>query len=154
MRLREIKKLALKKGWAGRTISRQETAVRLGKLFDRVTALHALYNKAEGWARGNPMKPLLSRARRRLALDMGKIAETIFSCGGVARTTVNRSEPRADIVEALLQQEYALQEALQAEQRGVEHQMRTEAVVAHCLEGSTQRIALLNQCAQALRSTR
>ena len=153
MRTKEIKSMLLKKGWAGRTISREDTVLRLNPLLALQIALGRLYDHAD---RFTADAGALEALQRNLRLDSVKLAETIFSCGGVAYSKADRTEVTDDglaLLGRITAQERAFQEALLKE-RSVDHQMRTEAVLRHCMNSSKERLGFLNRCAREFRSTR
>jgi len=151
MRVKEIKSLLLKKGWAGRTISRSETVARLNPLLERHVTLANLYEQVTDL--DDALSSELQGNLRRLRLDMGKIAETVFSCGGVAYSGVDHPEVQ-HIDDVLLATERALHNALLQERRTINHQMRTEAVLQHCLDSCDMRLEFMNKYVRRLRSTR
>ncbi len=146
MRTKEIKSVLLKKGWAGRTISRQETIARLNPLMAQHVVLSRLYDQVVSLAAPEAAyAEELAQLQRKARTDMGKLAETIFSCGGVAYSGADRpvdAPPVTGTWAVLLAEEQALGEALHAE-RTIEHQMRTEAVLRRCAESSAERLAFV-----------
>ena len=151
MRVKEIKSLLLKKGWAGRTISRSETVARLNPLLKQHVTLANLYEQVTNL--DEDLSTELQGNLRRLRLDMGKLAETVFSCGGVAYSGVDH--PKVQPVDnVLLETERALHNALLQERRTINHQMRTEAVLQHCLDSCGMRLEFLNKYARRFRNAR
>ncbi len=152
MRTREIKSLLLKKGWAGRTISRKATIARVNPLLEQHVALGRMYDQADPLTADPADLRELEAIRRIVRLDAGKLAETVFSCGGVAYASADRSTSvlaGASLLAQLTEKERALHQALLQEQM-IEHQMRTEAVLQRCIQSSTERLSFLNKCARRL----
>ncbi len=151
MHLQELKSLLLNKGWAGKTMSRHDTTVRLNGLLSRHLALIGYYDRADALA-WSP--ETLEAVRRRVRLDAGKLAETIFSCGGVATSKGNaeRTPPSGRALLArLMQNEQQYNVALRKE-RTAPHHMRTQAVLQHCLQSSQERLNFLATCRQRART--
>ncbi len=154
MRTREIKSLLLKKGWAGQTISRKATIGRVNSLLEQHVALGWLYDRADQLTDDPAALMELEALRRRVRLDLGKLAETVFSCGGVAYAGADRSASALEGTNLLAQltgKERTLHQAL-LQERVIEHQMRTEAVLQHCIQSSTERLSFLNKCARRVRT--
>ncbi len=150
MRIKEIKALLLKKGWAGQTISREETVARLNPLLKQHVSLGHLYGQAGDRADDPAMADELHAIQRNTRADMDKLAETVLSCGGTAYSGAGRVSVRpleADLWPALVQQERALHNALQAE-TAIDHQIRTEAVIRRCTRSSDNRLGFLNKWAR------
>ena len=146
MRTKEIKSLLLKKGWAGKTISREETIARLNPLMAQHVALGRLYDLADVTPlRDKELVAQLDAIRKRARTDMGKVAETIFSCGGVAHSGADRSDmPSAgdDLRARLMEAERAVSQSL-LDEKGIEHQMRTEAVLQRLRDSNEERMSFL-----------
>ena len=148
MRIKEIKSLFLKKGWAGQTLSRSETIARLNPILEHHVKLAELYREGVDPSLGGAATTQLAELLRQSRLGMGKLAETIFSCGGVAFTGINDpNDFRGDdpTWEQILSHERALEEKLRKEKQSINHQMRTEAVLQHCLDQCEARLRFLNK---------
>ena len=123
-----IKDLILKKGWAGKTITRAETVERLNPILQRLSAVLALHNSDGSSAGSDQVKTL--------RMDIGKISESIVSCGGIAeRAPLPADEAGTDVQAA----EKGLIDALKAE-NDIEHQMRTRAVLSAVLANTENRL--------------
>jgi hypothetical protein len=112
-----IKDILLKKGWAGRTISRSETIDRLNPILQLMSGVLNEHNSNPG--------SISDDLVRTLRMDIGKFSETIVSCGGIAARTAVDSNSDANTAKSL---ETELLEALKAE-GDIEHQMRTRAIL-------------------------
>lgn len=140
-----IKELLLQKGWAGRTISRDETIERLNPIISIMTeVLHryaAVRDEADAAVRTE-----IDRVMKTLGMDIGKVAETVFSCGGTAYSGTDL-DPDAFVAgddgwKTLRDAEDVLASALRDEQ-DVEHQMRTRAILAKVAENQDDRMNLI-----------
>jgi hypothetical protein len=147
-----IKDLLLNKGWAGNTLSRAETVDHLNPLIRSLTTLMHGYDAAQPTLEGDQAESL-EQARKLIRGDLGKLAETVLSSGGVAYSGVDQ-EPSvpatgdaATVFEALKQLEEAFRTELDAE-RTVEHQIRTRAVLENVARNSTDRLGLLRDLAR------
>jgi hypothetical protein len=84
-------------------------------------------------------------------MDVGKLCEIVFSCGGVAPTGAGmRSEsyPAGDTDDARLAALLALDKAMMAAVEGeknVEHQMRNRAVLGFVERKTQERMAYLTE---------
>lgn len=123
-----IKELFLQKGWAGRTIDRAATIDRMNPIIRTLNELMQLYiaaSEAES-------KQAIEDSLRTLRMDIGKMCEVVFSCGGVAYSGTDLETGQFRLgsgqSEAIAAKEQALRSALEAEAR-IEHQMRTRAIL-------------------------
>ena len=142
-----IKELLLQKGWAGRTISREETIERLNPITRIMTELMHTYGAVRGRVDASERDAFESELKT-LRADIGKMAETIFSCGG---TPFNGTELEAgdfevdsdsDAWKAIRDAEQVLGDALR-EEKNIEHQMRTRAILGKVAENHENRLKLL-----------
>jgi hypothetical protein len=144
-----LKDLLLQKGWAGKTISRPETVDRLNPLIRQFIEMNYAYDAAEKGLSDRDTAEQLAAAQKTARSDVGKLAETVFSCGGTAFSGTDldsadfRSKSRdAGTLQDLLDLEQRFLEALDAES-DVEHQMRTRAILAAVRANAEVRISLL-----------
>lgn len=147
-----IKDLLLNKGWAGRTLSRPETADRLNPVIRELTTLMHGYDAAQATLEGDAAASL-EAARKLLRGDLGKLSETVLSAGQPAYSGVDQ-EPSAPatgdpatVLEALVDREEGFRAVLDGEKK-VEHQIRTRAVLENAARNSSDRIALLRELAR------
>ncbi|MBO6575426.1 MAG: hypothetical protein JJ896_08425 [Rhodothermales bacterium] len=127
-----IKDLLLNKGWAGKTIDRAETIDRINPLIQDMTGLmHFYLNAAERL--GGDAAGTIEQHLRTMRADIGKLAETVFSSGGVAYsgTDIEPGELKLSdgLLDELADRERAFCAAVE-EEADVEHQMRTRAVLS------------------------
>ncbi len=144
-----IKDALLNRGWAGRTMTRQETAARLNPLIRQHAALNHAYRHALGRADdpalADPLAALLKTSRT----DVGKLKETVFSAGATAYNAtdlapedyaLDAEAPLAD----LQKREQQFQDAL-SDEKDENHQMRTRAILAVVRTNSRARLDVLQQ---------
>lgn len=144
-----IKELLLKKGWAGKTISRAETVARLNPLIERHIRLNYLYAFAAR-EHGDPAtRDALGASQKIARINVGKIAETIYSCGGKAYTGVDLEPNSVDLgmdpdamLAVLAEAETQFRDAVLDEEK-VEHQMRTRAILGVVSTSSSARLDML-----------
>ena len=149
MGLKEVKAALLKKGWAGRTLSREETVERLNPLIKQHMALNHAHNYVVNACSEAEITEALAGFQKTARMDVGKLMETVFSCGGVAYNGVEM-EPEDfaldpddnEMLFALRDQEQAFRDAV-AEELNLEHQMRTRAVLTRLQTNSQQRFDYL-----------
>ena len=140
-----LKELLLQKGWAGRTISREETIERLNPIIRIMTEMLHRYAAVRSTADADD-RPEIDRVMKTLRADIGKVAETVFSCGGTAYSGIELDPD--DFAEddggwtGLRDAEDVLASALREEQ-DVEHQMRTRAILAKVAENHEDRMKLI-----------
>lgn len=150
MTVKEIKSALLRKGWAGKTISRKETAERLNPLIEAHVKLKLSYANLLPLLVSDSERQELELLLKTLRLDVGKLKELVFSCGETAfnGTTL---EPESfkltsnDPLSDLREREYAFREQLDAE-RPVQHQIRTEAVLVRLRKNSDTRLSFIRKC--------
>ena len=127
-----IKELILQKGWAGRTIDRAETIDRINPMIQTMTELMHLYLAAKDDSESADLGQHIDASLRTLRMDIGKMCEIIFSCGGVAYSGVdldtNDFRLGSGLSQAIETKERELELALEV-QSGIEHQMRTRAIL-------------------------
>lgn len=131
-----LKELLLQKGWAGQTLSRDETIERLNPIIRQHMELNHAYNYVIAHCSEKDVTDALSAFQKVARVDVGKFMETVLSCGGRAYNGVDLDPDAVDLGqdddEMLLQLrdlESAFRDTLSAE-KDVEHQMRTRAVLA------------------------
>lgn len=146
-----IKELLLQKGWAGKTISRQETVERLNPLIRQLIELNYTYDAA---ARATTMPELsagIMKHQKISRADVGKLAETVFSCGGTAYNGTEL-EPQdyaangedREIIDTLIRHEQEMLGSLEAESE-IEHQMRTRAILSVLKKNGEDRLEFLRE---------
>ncbi len=157
MTVKEIKSALLKKGWAGKTVSRKETAERLNPLIEAHVKLKLSYINFLPLLASDTEQQELERILKTLRLDVGKLKELVFSCGEPAFNGTSL-EPESfklasdDALSDLREREQIFRERLERE-RPVQHQIRSEAVIVRLRENSDNRLAFLRKCAQRALTT-
>lgn len=147
MILKEIKSAVLKKGWAGRTLSREATAQRLCPLITAHMALNHSYDFAATHHPASDVCGDLAILQKTARTDVGKLMEVVLSCGQIPPNGTNMEPerfalPTEGMLEELRSRESAFQASLQDE-RSIEHQLRTEAIINHLLSSSSLRLSYL-----------
>ena len=156
MKVKEIKAALLKKGWAGRTLSRADTAHRLNRLIRTHMALNHAYNCAINRCSDKQLHERLSALQKTARTDVGKMMETVFSCGAVAYNGTDLQPAQFELpagkeFTALQSHEEAFLAELLAE-KALEHQMRTEAVLNRLVISSRDRLEYLRSCIRSART--
>jgi len=157
MTIKEIKSILLRKGWAGKTLSRSETAKRLNPLIEAHVKLKHAYSNLPIHLTESHEHDKLESILKTLRLDVGKLKELVFSCGETAFNGTSL-EPESfelnsdDPLEDLQGYEDSVRELLDSEQP-VEHQIRTEAVLTRLRENSTSRLSFIRACARRALTT-
>lgn len=127
-----IKELILQKGWAGRTIDRAETIERINPMIQTMTELMHLYMAAAENTANTDLGQRIDASLRTLRMDIGKMCEIVFSCGGVAYsgTDLDTADFRLGngLPGAIESKEQELRTALET-QESVEHHMRSRAIL-------------------------
>lgn len=147
-----VKDLLLNKGWAGRTISRAETIDRINPVLRELTVLMHTY-EAAATALPADAASALAASQRVIRGDLGHLAETVYSAGGVAYTGVDL-EPssfsiegsRSDIARKLTEAEEHFRASLEGEKK-IEHQIRTRAVLENVARSSSDRLRVVRELA-------
>ncbi len=150
MNIKEIKSAFLKKGWAGKTLSRKETAECLNPLIETHVKLKLSYANLLPHLSSDSESQELELLLKTFRLDIGKLKELVFSCGETAFNGTSL-EPESfklrseDPLSDLRESENKLREQLEVE-RPVQHQIRTEAVLVRLRKHSDIRISFLRKC--------
>lgn len=154
-----IKEAILQRGWAGNTISRAETVERLNPLILQLLKLNHNYEYVIRTHSDTAVCEALKRVQKAARADVGKLSETVLSCGGSPENGTNL-EPEdfnlgTDELEMLSQLEDLETEFNQAvthERQDVEHQMRTRGILEAVKSNSTERIELLDDLMERAQS--
>lgn len=146
-----LKEALLKQGWAGRTISRAETAERLNPLLKQHRELNHGYTHVINHISDAALADAFRAMQKTARMDVGKLSESILSCGVAAYNGTDLEPGDFDLgadddtmLFNLLDREQIFLDALRAEAE-VEHQMRTRAILGAVLANSTQRLDFLKQ---------
>ncbi|MFP4229080.1 MAG: hypothetical protein ACLFTE_09665 [Salinivenus sp.] len=146
-----IKELLLGRGWAGKTISRSETVDRLNPLIRQHIELNYYYRGVIRDADDPAVAEALERVQKTARADVGKLSETIHSCGGTPYNGTDL-EPedfsldgdQTDPLAQLQEMEQSFRDAVVHERKNVEHQMRTRGILEALRSNSTERLELLD----------
>jgi len=136
-----IKDLVLKKGWAGKTLSRQETVGRINPIIRTLVILMHRYDGSN-----LPQDPTWHHAFSILRMDIGKLSEIVNSNGGKAYIGTD-IEPGyfGDVDSIVLREEEEAFTDLLAGEKIFDHQMRTRAILdAVSLNSDARQLLLAN----------
>lgn len=152
-----LKELLLQKGWAGKTISRPETIGRLNPIIERLIRLNHSYDAVERTTRSAQLAAGIAAHQKIARADVGKLAETVFSCGGTAYNGTDLEPSDFDLgksnismLENLIELEQDFQKTLEAEKE-IEHHMRTRAILSVLKKNSNDRLDFLREINKELR---
>lgn len=143
-----LKELAFQKGWAGITISRAETIERLNPIIREHMIVNRSYDSVIASTADAEAKKTLNDLQRIARANVGKIAETIYSCGGVAFNGTDLEPSNFALgsgkqaLDKLREMDEDLIELVEKES-AIEHQMRTRAILGVVKESTEQRIVAL-----------
>ena len=152
MTIKDIKSAILKKGWAGKTLSRQETAHRLNPIIEAHVILKHSYNSLVSCIDSEQLHDELDSILKMQRLDIGKLKELVFSCGetafnGTSLEPASFQLTSASPITELRDRENDFRELLDAE-RPIEHQLRSEAVLTRLRAHSDDRVSFLRKYAR------
>lgn len=145
-----IKEALLGRGWAGKTLSRAETAERLNLLIEHQSKLNRKYGYVIRNHGDERVVDVLERLQKTSRVDVAKLSETVLSCGGTPYSGTDLQPSDFDLGDdplTMLQHLEGLEtdfhEALAHELDEVEHQMRTRGVLEAIQSNSTDRLNAL-----------
>jgi hypothetical protein len=154
-----IKEALLNRGWAGQTLSRSETVEHLNPLIEQQIRLNHHYGAAIRHCDDERVVDVLERLQKTARTDVGKLSETVLSCGGTAYNGTELSPDDlslkgslSDLFEELRDLETDFNEAL-AEELDLEHQMRTRGVLEAVKSNSQDRLNALSALQRRIDST-
>ena len=135
-----IKDIFLKQGWAGKTVGREETIERLNPILRTANELMQRLGAFAAESSDQDVKTRIEASLRIHRMDIGKLCETVFSCGGVAYsgTDLSPSDFAGTISQDIVLNENTLSDMLAAESK-IEHQMRTRAILGVLQENQRAR---------------
>jgi len=144
-----IKEVLLNRGWAGRTLSRSETVDRINPLIRQHIELNHHYSAAIRHCTDERVVDVLERLQKTARTDVGKLSETVLSCGGSAYNGTDLSPEDftlqgslSELFEELHDHETDFNQAL-ADELDLEHQMRTRGVLEAVKSNSQDRLNAL-----------
>lgn len=149
-----IKELLLQKGWAGKTISRTETVERINPIIRHFVALNRSYDALIASLADGTLRENLDTVQKTARMDVGKLAETVFSCGGTAYSGTDL-EPdefvaggdQGAAIRKLIDMESAFIDLVDAES-AIEHQMRTRAILGVVKTNAEDRLGILKDASR------
>lgn len=146
-----IKEVLLGRGWAGKTITRAETVERLNPLLLQFLKLNHNYQYVIRSHADSAVTDALKRVQKTARTDVGKLSETILSCGGTPENGTdlepgdfNLGNDEREMLHQLEDLETEFHEALVHERSEIEHQMRTRGILEAVTSNSTERLELLS----------
>jgi len=155
-----IKEALLGRGWAGKTITRAETVERLNPLLLQHLKLNHNYEYVIRSHSDTAVTGALKRVQKTARADVGKLNETILSCGGSPENGTDLEPDDFDLGDDELEMLYQLQdletewnEALTRERKEIEHQMRTRGILEALKSNSTERLELLGDLIERAQPT-
>lgn len=144
-----IKEILLNRGWAGKTLSRSETVDRINPLIRQHIELNHHYEAAIRHCDDDRVTDVLKRLQKTARTDVGKLSETVLSCGGSAYNGTDLSPEDftlkgslSELFEDLHDLETDFNDAL-ADELDLEHQMRTRGVLEAVKSNSQDRLNAL-----------
>ncbi|PEN08031.1 hypothetical protein CRI93_06200 [Longimonas halophila] len=147
-----LQEALLGRGWAGRTISREETVEHLNPLVEAHIKLNHAYRAVSRVADDPRVEEALESLLKTARADVGKLSETIFSAGGSAYNGTDLEPDDFDLgpdldtaLPNLIEQEEAFQDAVKTERNDVEHQMRTRAILELVRDNSQERLSVIKR---------
>lgn len=145
-----IKEALLGRGWAGKTLSRTETVQQLNSLIQQHIELNRYYDDAIRSGDDSQVVGVLERLQKTARTDVGKLSETVLSCGGTPPNGTD-IEPEdftlqgelSDLLRQLHELETDFNDHL-ADELDLEHQMRTRGVLEAVKSNSSDRLDALS----------
>lgn len=146
-----IKRLIFQKGGIGTSMSRKETVARLNPIIEAHLKLNLAYRFAIDHLSDDNVVTALKQQQRTARMDVGKLSETVLSCGGIAFNGVSLNptdyaldESNDAMLFELLDRERAFNDEVKAE-LSQPHQLRTEAIINNVLANSEARLGVLRE---------
>jgi hypothetical protein len=145
-----IKEAILNRGWAGKTITRAETVERLNPLILQFLKLNHNYQYVIRTHSDTAATEALQRVQKTARADVGKLSETVLSCGGTPENGTdleaddfNLGDDELDMLYQLEDLETEFNETIERQLDEVEHQMRTRGILEAVRSNSRERLELL-----------
>jgi len=153
MTIKDIKSAVLKKGWAGKTLSRSDTAHRFNAIIKEHVILKHYYANLPSYVNSKEIQYQLQAILKTLRLDIGKLKEVVFSCGETAfNGTSLHPKSFGFVTTTPLMELRDIEEKFRAlldAERPIQHQIRSEAVLTRLRENSEMRLSFLQKCRRA-----
>ena len=154
-----IKEALLNRGWAGQTLSRSDTVEHLNPLIQQHIELNYHYQAAVQACDDERVVGVLERLQKTARTDVGKLSETVLSCGGTPYNGTDLDPDDftlrgrlLDLFEELRELETDFNGAL-ADELDLEHQMRTRGVLEAVKSNSQDRLNALDALQRRLEGT-
>ncbi|MDQ7039780.1 MAG: hypothetical protein Q9M35_02465 [Rhodothermus sp.] len=149
-----LKELIFNKGGIGKSLSRQETVERINPLIREHIALNHQHDYVIRTIDNAELADRLEQFQKIARVDVGKLAEVVFSAGGTAYSGVdmepddfNLGTDPAEMIHRLLQAEQHFLQ-LVAEELKLNHQIRTKATLNLVRQHSEERLRYLQKVAR------
>jgi hypothetical protein len=146
-----IKEAILNRGWAGKTITRAETVERLNPMIRQFLKLNQNYQSVIRSHSDSAVSEALKRVQKTARADVGKLSETVLSCGGTPENgtdldveDVTLRNDELDMLHQLDDLEAAFNETIERQLDEVEHQMRTRGILEAVKSNSSERLELVS----------
>lgn len=146
----------LKRGGAGISIRRDETARRLNPLIEELIVLNHCYDYVILHTSSPATAERLEAFQKISRADVGKLSETILSNGGVPYNGIDREASDFDLgtddagmLQELISQERAFLDAIAAE-RKIRHHIRTQAILEKVYSNGKARLDFLEDAVKRL----
>lgn len=146
-----LKDLFLNKGWAGRTLSREETAERINPIIRKHYELNHSYEHAIRTIGNREAAERMNTLQKTARADIGKLSETVLSAGHAPYTATeldpddfNIGSDDQTIFDRLTELESDFASLLEDELK-LEHQIRTRAVLSVVHRNSRARLDFLRR---------
>ncbi len=149
-----LKELIFNKGGIGKSLSRQETVERLNPLIREHIALNHQHDYVIRTIGEAEIADRLEQFQKIARVDVGKLAEVVFSAGGTAYSGVdmgpddfNLGTDPAEMIHRLLEAEQRFLQ-LVTEELKLNHQIRTKATLNLVRQHSEERLRYLQEVAR------
>ena len=152
-----LKELFLNKGWAGRTISREETAERINPIIKKHHELNHAYGHAIRTVENRETAETMNTLHKTARADIAKLSETVLSAGHASYNGTDLDpedfhvgSDDAAIIDHLNELEAEFEDLLSDELK-LEHQIRTRAILSVVHRNSRARLEFLRGAARSRR---
>ncbi len=149
-----LKELIFNKGGIGKSLSRQETVERINPLIREHIALNHQHDYVIRTIGEAEIADRLEQFQKIARVDVGKLAEVVFSAGGTAYSGVdmepddfNLGTDPAEMIHRLLEAEQRFLQ-LVTEELKLNHQIRTKATLNLVRQHGEERLRYLQEVAR------
>lgn len=154
-----LKRAFLNRGWAGHTISRQETIERLNPLIKMHHELNHAYQYAINHVSNIEVAGKLEALLKIARADIGKLSESVLSAGGASYSGVDLEAEdfqlageEGSMLHEIKDREEAFHQHL-SDELAVSHQIRTQAILSVVQSNSAARHEYLRGIARKFRGS-